>query len=138
MTRINLVDPEALTDQHILAEHRELPRIFPLAAKALERGDLSGPDRYTMGTGHMRFFYSRTGWLVARHRTLTAECVRRGFRVQQGELVALPGYVAWEPTEADLQVNLGRLRAKLAAPPRAGFYRHCGEVVAAEWYGVVA
>ena len=44
-----------------------------------------------------------------------------------GELVALPGSADWEPTEADLQVNLGRLRAKLAAPPRAGFYRHCGE-----------
>lgn len=69
---------------------------------------------------------------------LTAECVRRGFRVQVGNLVALPGCVAWEPVEADLQVNLGRLRAKLAAPPRAGFYRHCGAVVGADWYGVTA
>jgi deoxyribonuclease (pyrimidine dimer) len=135
MTRINLVDPEALTDQHLLAEHRELPRIFPLARAAMERGDLSGPDRYTMGTGHVRFFYQRTGWLVARHRALTAECVRRGFRVQVGELVPLPGCVAWEPTAADVEVNLIRLRAKMAAPPREGFYRHCGKVVGADWYG---
>ena len=135
MTRITLVKPKRLTDAHILAEHRELPRIFPLAAKATERGDVAGPDRYTLGEGHMRFFYARTGWLVARHRALTAECMRRGFRVQQGDLVAWPGCVAWEPTEADLQVNLGRLREKLAAPPRAGFYRHCGAIVAADWYG---
>jgi len=28
MTRINLINPEKLTDQHLLAVYRELPRIF--------------------------------------------------------------------------------------------------------------
>ena len=137
MTRINTVDPKVLTDQHLLAEHRELPRIFPLARAALERGDVSGPERYTMGAGHVRFFYQRTAWLAVRHRALTAECERRGFRVQRGELVPIKG-VEWAPDDDDVVVNLERLREKLAAPPRPGFYRHCGVVVGADWYDLSA
>lgn len=137
MTRVNVVHPEALTDQHLLAEHRELPRIFPLARAALERGDTSGPERYTMGAGHVRFFYTRTAWLATRHRALTAECERRGFKVRHGELVPLES-VDWSPDDDDMAVNLERLREKLAAPPRPGFYRHCGQVVGADWYDLSA
>lgn len=32
MTRINVVDPRDLTDEHLFAEWRELPRVFTLAA----------------------------------------------------------------------------------------------------------
>jgi deoxyribonuclease V len=35
MTRINLLPPSELADQHLLAEWRELPRIFGLVKKKL-------------------------------------------------------------------------------------------------------
>ena len=35
MTRINLINPEKLTDQHLLAEYRELPRIFWILRKKI-------------------------------------------------------------------------------------------------------
>ena len=35
MTRINLINPEKLTDQHLLAEYRELPRIFWIVRKKI-------------------------------------------------------------------------------------------------------
>ena len=34
MTRINTMPPEHLTDQHLFAEYRELPRIFALVLLA--------------------------------------------------------------------------------------------------------
>ena len=35
MTRINTIDPANLTDQHLMAEARELPRVFALVMSAL-------------------------------------------------------------------------------------------------------
>lgn len=35
MTRINLADPSTLHSKHLLAEYRELPRVFKLVEAAL-------------------------------------------------------------------------------------------------------
>lgn len=140
MTRINLLKPALLTDQHLLAEHRELPRIFGRAYAAFMAGrKVQASTSYTLGKGHVVFFYDKLQWLATRHHTLTLECVSRGFKVQQESIVApseVPS-VAWEPTAADVEVNLERLQAKMAAPPRPDFYRHRGQVVPAGWYDAV-
>lgn len=39
MTRINLIPPAQLSDQHLLAEYRELPRIFTMAHEAALRSE---------------------------------------------------------------------------------------------------
>lgn len=133
MTRINVVPPGDLTDQHLLAEYRELPRVFQLA-RAPRLGEKAVPN-YTLGTGHVRFFYPRTGFLHRRQRELVAECQRRGFQVQHITPPApIPGLDDdWQPTEVDFNVNLGRLRARLAERP--GFYTHYGRPVDPEHYG---
>ena len=60
MTRINLVPPEELCDQHLLAEHRELTRIPNAVAKG--KYHLKGqPAEYKLGEGHVRFFFNK--WL---------------------------------------------------------------------------
>ena len=83
MTRINVVPPGELCDQHLLAEHRELTRI--------PNGILSGklkvdyddrPSEYKLGAGHVKFFTNKLGWLFIRYLDLTAECIARGFYVQ--------------------------------------------------------
>lgn len=38
MTCINLVDPSTLHSKHLLAEYRELPRVFKLVEAAEKRG----------------------------------------------------------------------------------------------------
>lgn len=136
MTRINVIKPIFLADQHLLPEHRELPRVFSYARAAAERGDTARPAAYTMGTGHMRFFYNKTAWLAERHRKLTIECLRRGFKVQQGSLTPLAHSEAWEPTERDIRINLERLQAKLAAPPRPDFYKRYGVTIGPDWYNI--
>ena len=135
MTRINLIPPADLTDQHLLAEYRELPRALPLAAAALARGDLSGPPRFTLGTGHVRYFYPRTHWLCARHADLTAELLARGVNLTPREPLRpldLPD-LRWQPSAADVDLSLDRLRERLAERP--GWYRYGGQAVGADFYG---
>lgn len=73
MTRINLVPPAELCDQHLLAEHRELTRIPNAVAKG--RFALRGqPADYVLGTGHVRFFFDKLAFLKTRYDALHAEC----------------------------------------------------------------
>lgn len=136
MTRINVVPPETLTDQHLLAEYRELPRVLPLAAAAVRRGIVLGPPRYTLGKGHVTFFYSRTDYLVGRHTVIVMELLRRGYNLSRPEpLVAVAGCgeSKWQPTERDILVNLERLRERLRSQP--DFYTHYRRPVSADFYG---
>lgn len=61
MTRINVVDPALLSGAHLVAEYRELPRVFALALEASMRGetptDPRNPREYCLGPGHVRVFY---------------------------------------------------------------------------------
>lgn len=140
MTRINLPPPSRLLDQHLMAEWRELPRILPAARLALGRGNIAGPSRYTLGAGHVRFFYARTGWLAARHAALTAELLDRGYKLTaRPPLAAVSGCdVPWEPDAGDLAVSLARLRDKLHHPPRPGFYTFRGQAVGLDFYDLEA
>lgn len=135
MTRINTVEPVRLTDQHLLAEARELPRVFPLAQAAIDVGIVIGPERYTLGKGHVKFFYSRTDYLSRRQTAIIAECLDRGFnlthRVAPAPLLGC-GVSRWEPDAADIAVNLARLRDRLHARP--GWYRYRGVVVGPDFY----
>ena len=81
MTRINLVPPAELCDQHLLAEHRELTRIPNAVAKG--KFHLQGqPADYKLGSGHVRFFFDKLAFLLQRYDALHAECRARGFKVQ--------------------------------------------------------
>lgn len=122
MTRINVVPPTELSDKHLGAEYRELPRIFGLVRKAIERGerpdDKRNPKHYVLGTGHVRFFYPRLGFLYQRHLDLVAECKRRGRKVSFDNpaelLVGIPDEWrgAWRPTMDALMINRQRIKER--------------------------
>ena len=143
MTRINLIDPCELTDQHLLAEYRELPRAFPLAVAALRRhrgnpARVPSPARYTMGTGHVAFFYARTDYLSARQFAIIAELRRRGYDPTHTKAPSpVEGYSlsGWRPDTADIEISRARLRERLRNPPRPHFYTYEGQPVAADFYG---
>lgn len=61
MTRINVIDVNLLTDQHLFAEYREITRIFSLVKQACEKYPTADilkkiPPTYRMRTGHVLFF----------------------------------------------------------------------------------
>lgn len=124
MTRINCVPPAELTTPHLVAEYRELPRVFGLAEAAALRGehpnDSRNPAAYTLGQGHVRFFYSRLKYCQRRFTQLVQEGRARGFQLQHTEPPPcdLPAtwFRDWEPDEASLALNRARIRERLKLP----------------------
>jgi len=122
MTRINCIPVEELGAPHLVAEYRELPRVFGLALKAANRGDRSWPDRYTLGKGHLKFFYARLGYLARRHRDLVAEMRRRGYRprfqgIVRTDFPDIPDELwnDWTPTPEAQALNRARISERLDA-----------------------
>jgi deoxyribonuclease (pyrimidine dimer) len=114
MTRINCVPPEELSREHLLAEWKELPRVFNLAAKAYHSGrKVVAPERYTLGAGHVKFFYQRLGWCLDRFLELRSEMLRRGYKPNyvQPPFVNLPPewWGEWEPDENAVSINRERI-----------------------------
>lgn len=80
MTRINVgVHPVELPSKLLLAEHYEMIRI-PNAIVAM-RVNLSAPipAKFTLGRGHVRFFYNKIKFLHYRYTAIQAECQWRGY-----------------------------------------------------------
>lgn len=116
MTRINCIPVEELSRQHLVAEYRELPRVFALAYKASQRTKFDQPATYTLGTGHVTFFYTRLGYLAKRHAQLVTEMLRRGYKPTfTGSLKdAYPDipeafWGDWEPTDDAMAINRYRI-----------------------------
>ena len=84
MTRINVGIPVAiLTDEHLLAEHREIKRVCAVYAKRLTMPNgLKGlPTKMTLGQGHVLFFVNKGAFTFFRYLALYDECIARGFNV---------------------------------------------------------
>ena len=125
MTRINCIPPRELSREHLIAEYRELPRIFALVRAAIARGetpdDRRNPQSYTLGTGHVRFFYCRLGYLVKRQGAIVEEMRARGYRPAfddpAGLIAGLPVVWCqdWEPTPEAVAINLARIAERQPA-----------------------
>ena len=114
MTRINCVPPEELSRQHLLAEYRELPRVFALASKAYHNAPkIVAPSAYTLGAGHVKFFYQRLEYCRRRFHALRNEMLRRGYEPKYQDIppvtVGLAWWQDWEPDAAALELNRQRI-----------------------------
>jgi len=120
MTRINAgIPPKQLTDKHLMAEHRELKRIPNVVSRG--RYNLkTAPAEFTLGKGHVSFFYTRLGYLKERYIELHNECRARGFNVQSyvsswdGVPAELMG--GYTPTEEAIRLVSERIKDRLANP----------------------
>lgn len=126
MTRINCVPVEELSRQHLVAEYRELPRVFSLARKAAERKDIKPIEHYTLGKGHVLFFYTRLAYLARRHAELVREMQRRGYKpafttplTESHADIPAELWGDWTPTEEALAVNRQRIAERQREPADA-------------------
>lgn len=125
MTRINCIPSSELTDKHLVAEYRELPRVFKLAAAYAARGSTKQlPTEYTLGKGHVMFFYDKLKWLMDRQMSLISEMQSRGFNPQYTQPERLLKYCPdhlfndWSPTQQAQALNRQRIRERLDARKR--------------------
>lgn len=123
MTRINCIPVEELTDKHLLAEYRELPRLFALVLQAQQRGevisDKRNPTKYVLGAGHVRFFYPRLGYISKRFHELVAACKDRGWNINHDKLpdnhrfIEKAWFGDWTPTKEAIELNRERINLRL-------------------------
>ena len=117
MTRINCgIPPKQLTRQHLIAEHREIKRIPNVVSKG--KFNLKGqPKQFTLGTGHIKFFYDKLGYLKQRYEELYLECRNRGYQVSYyGDAwdnvpICLMG--GYQPTSRDIEIITERINDRL-------------------------
>lgn len=143
MTRINVICPSMLLDQHLLAELRELPRIGSLVRNYVEKGkgyqhayDLAiKQEHYTLGTGHVTFFYNKGDLLYQRYKELHKEASRRAFNVQFRFNDPWTQYgLKCDRYDIDIDdeyINVHRLKTKFMM--KVNYYKHYGNVMGAEY-----
>lgn len=122
MTRINTVHPSHLTDQWLIAEWRELPRIVNELEKHPQRFDIKKiPPQYTLNKGHVTFFRDKLLFLAKRHRELRRELRKRNIKHDKKikvELHYLKPHLKmfackdWEPTQPDHSILIERLQER--------------------------
>lgn len=122
MTRINVVPPSELSRQHLLAEYRELPRVFTVARKRYDKywpspfDDI--PKEYVLGKGHVLFFTQRLLFLLVRYSELVAEMQKRQYNpnpIALHDLVkGIPSdcFNNYTPTKEALRLNRQRIRKR--------------------------
>lgn len=135
MTRINTIDVKHLTDQHLMAEYRELPMVNAALNRSLSSKSgvrhSSIPKNYTLNRGHVMFFYNKGEWLYERYQQLIGELRERGYdidpdsRVVKWDHFVYNGlYNSWEPDEAAHKINVERLVERVSA--KVDWYRKSG------------
>lgn len=139
MTRINLINPKDLTDQHLFAEYREITRIFMQVQTALDKypaGHVLAkiPPTYRLGSGHVLFFYDKLDFIEKRYFALKKEVLARGFNITpKDSIVAFRHSIAerfyqdYQPTAAAVALSVQRLIEKIHMKPN--WYRLYGEVI---------
>ena len=127
MTRINIVEPSELTDQHLIAEYRE---IFMIAG-SLKRTLMSKtgydkykvPKKYTLNKGHVYFFYNKGKYLNNRYQKLILELEKRGFKLSNDRFFPKEIFINnnlyndWEPSLDDYTIIRERIKNKISMKP---------------------
>ena len=83
MTRINLVNPKELSDQHLVAEYREIFMVGSSLQRSMKSKNWINtknniPEEFTLNKGHVTFFYNKGMYLDKRYSLLVNEMKRRG------------------------------------------------------------
>lgn len=122
MTRINLIDVKELSDQHLLAEYRELPRV--IKQEHIYIGD--APDRYVLGKGHVKWAVKHGNFCLTRYFYICEEMKYRGFKVnypyEDLAKIAEDKQITWYtknyfPTENDIKLSRDRIIEKISQKP---------------------
>ena len=132
MTRINIIPVEELTDQHLIAEYREIFMIGSALQKSLNSKNWDPkriPKKFKLGEGHVMFFYDKGKYLYKRYTSIVEELTKRNFNLdkdRQFKVTQFPTeyYNDWEPTKKDQEIIRKRIEERIQQKPE--WYRHYG------------
>ena len=128
MTRINLVEPSELTDQHLIAEYREIFMVGGSLKRTLvsKNGyqESKVPKKYTLNAGHVYFFYNKGQYLDKRYQELIKEMKKRGFKPDKTRLFPKEIFIKnglyndWIPNPEDYKLIRQRIEEKIKMKPK--------------------
>lgn len=133
MTRINVIDPSLLLNEHLVAELRELPRVPNAVLEGKAKIILDKiPKKFVLGEGHVKFFYNKLMFLKLRHIELRKEYFARNNKeYMNGEfkdidlsplencLIKRSLCGTWEPDEDAIIQNVARIKERFDLRARA-------------------
>ncbi len=129
MTRINSsINVTHLTDEHLLAEHREIKRMVYsyLKRKQMSNGFNNLPEKFTLGKGHVLFFVDKGMFTFNRYVKLHEECLKRNFIVEdykdnwlQYELKYFKDYV---PRQEEHELLIERITERLLGSKKLNWH----------------
>lgn len=127
VTRINLVQPNELSDQHLVAEYREIfmvgsALVRSMRSKNWPKSKQTIPEKFTLNQGHVKFFYDKGKYLHKRYNALIDEMKRRGMNPDPERTFKTfqwpeDLYNDWVPTDKDLEVVRQRIQERISAKP---------------------
>jgi len=122
MTRINAdISPRRLSDQHLIAETREILRLRHLPSSKSKTTPF-----FKLGAGHVLFFKDKLRFAHRRYKSLHRECIHRGFKVKELENgfedIPLEYYGEWTPSSEDESLIVSRIEERLLSMKRINYY----------------
>jgi len=127
MTRINIIPPEELMDQHLIAEYREITMVPGSLKRTLasKKGlDVSKiPSTYTLNKGHVYFFYNKGKYLAKRYQLLITEMKKRGFNPDSNRKFPIEIFKDnkldndWTPSQYDYAIIRQRIQERIEQRP---------------------
>ena len=138
MTRVNLVDPKYLADQHLFAEYRELkhvPKALVRSLKTRKWADIEKeiPKEFTLGKGHVKFFWNKLQFINNRFIACKVELERRNYDISTipydimlplQSLPDGPQIKNWVPSVSEIQTSWERIQSKILMKPE--WYKYYG------------
>ena len=122
MTRINVIPVQELHYKHLIAEAREITRVFAISRN--NQRDIMGgrktiPTAYTLGTNHVIFFCNKLQYITERYQQLTQEMLNRGYHPNHINVKDLLDgihpkmYNSYVPTDEAIKINRQRINERL-------------------------
>lgn len=143
MTRVNLVDPKYLADQHLFAEYRELkhvPKSLLRSLKTRKWEDIKKeiPKEFTLGKGHVKFFWNKMRYILERFTKCHAELIVRGYNIPETspdiveDLFVCRDIDMWlddimchyDPDDTAIKKSVARINEKIMMKPE--WYKYYG------------
>ncbi len=127
MVRINLLNPNSLSDQHLIAEYNEILMLIGFIQKfpLLELTII--PKNYTLGKGHINFFKNKLTYIKNRHEQIKKEMLKRKFKPTKTLKLNHKSLTNkhknnYKPTQEAKQLIKQRIKQKIKSKPN--FYRY--------------
>ena len=136
MTRINSAIPvKCLTDEHLLAEHREIKRLPYNLQKSIKSGSIKRiPNKFTLGTGHVLFFLDKMLFTMNRYILIRDECKLRRLNVTDylGNWFTnnIPDNCKkdYTPTDEERQLLVERIKERILKSPKKTWHYYGHEI----------